>query len=92
MRFPGNHSYGKGTFESEHVQEVIKAQDLIGMRDKFNDIKESSYASHVKEPLGQSYQRGYNWPDRINTNNAHSFGVYTKGLMNAKEILYPKDG
>jgi hypothetical protein len=61
------------------------------MQDKFNDIKESKYASHQREPLGESYKRGYNWPDKINDKN-HDFGVHTKGLMNAKEILYPLNG
>jgi hypothetical protein len=55
LKFPPNYSYGKGTFGSEHVSGVIKAQDLTGMQDKFNDIKESQYASHIKEPLAQSY-------------------------------------
>jgi len=41
MKFPENHIYGKSTYQSEHVNEVIKAQDLQGMQDKFNDIKES---------------------------------------------------
>lgn len=88
LPFAANHIYGKETYTSEHVNEVIKAQDLTGMQDKFNDIMESKYASHFKEPLGQSYQRGYNWPERVTDN--HTFGVHTKGIMNAKEILYPK--
>jgi hypothetical protein len=33
------------------------------MADKFNDIKEDQYASHVREPLGQGYSRKYNWPE-----------------------------
>jgi hypothetical protein len=91
LPFPPNHTYGKETYTSEHVNEVIKAQDMRGMQDKFNDIMESKYASHVREPLGQSYQRGYNWPkEKINDQSTHTFGVHTKGLMNAKEILYPK--
>lgn len=60
------------------------------MQDKFNDIKESKYASHIREPLGKGYERGYQWPDKIE--DKHTFGVATKGLMNAKEILYPKEG
>ena len=62
LKYPANFSYGKGTHNSEHVNEVIAAQNLKGLQDKFNDIKESSYASHVKEPLGKGYVRGYNWP------------------------------
>ena len=35
---------------------------MNGLADKFNDAKEGKYASAVREPLGKSYQRGYNWP------------------------------
>lgn len=41
---------------------VIKAQNLNGLADKFNDIREQQYASSVREPLGRGYQRGYNMP------------------------------
>ncbi len=61
-RVPDGHSYGKKTYGSDHVGDVIKAQTLSGLADKFNDIKENKYASQAKEPLGQSYKRGYNWP------------------------------
>ena len=53
------HSYGKKTFGSEHVNEVIKAQNLAGLADKFNDIKEGKYASQAREPLGKGYERQY---------------------------------
>ena len=47
-----SHAYGKKTYGSEHVDGVIKAQNLAGLADKFNEIKEGKYASKVKEPLG----------------------------------------
>lgn len=56
-RFPKNYSYGKPTYESEHVSEVIKAQNLEGLADRFNDIKEDKYGSHVREPLGNGFSR-----------------------------------
>jgi hypothetical protein len=40
-RFAENYSYGKPTYKSEHVMEVMKAQNLAGLADKFNDIKEN---------------------------------------------------
>lgn len=61
--FPPSYSYGKKTFGSEKVGDVLPAQNLQGLADKFNDIKESKYASHQREPLGQSYKRQYNWPE-----------------------------
>lgn len=74
------------------INEVIKAQNLNGLADKFNDAKESKYASMVREPLGKSYQRGYNWPKQVVQNQQHSFGVPTGGIIDAKEVLYPMGG
>lgn len=88
---PPAFSYGKSTHGSEHVSDVIKAQDMSGMQDKFNDIKEGQYASHVREPLGKGYSRAYEWPDKT-SNGAMKFGVPTTGLENAKELLYPSGG
>ena len=45
--------YGKQTFSSNPLNTVIKAQNLSGMADKFNDIMEAKYRSNVKEPLGK---------------------------------------
>ena len=47
---------------SDPVSAVIKAQNLNGLADKFNDIKESKYTSQMREPLGRPYTRGYNMP------------------------------
>lgn len=44
-KFHGGFSYGKTTYGSEHVGDVLKAQNLSGMADKFNDIKQDQYAS-----------------------------------------------
>lgn len=60
---PITYAYGKQTQATEPVNHVIKAQNLNGLADKFNDAKEGKYASAVREPLGKSYQRGYKeWP------------------------------
>jgi hypothetical protein len=40
-----NRAYGKIVMASAPVGQVIKAQNLNGLADKFNDIKESKYAS-----------------------------------------------
>lgn len=73
--------------------QIVKAQNLVGLADKFNDAKEAKYASSVREPLGKSYQRGYNWPGQVGEDaTKHSFGVPTKGLIDAKEVLYPMAG
>jgi len=63
---------------------------MKGLADKFNDIKESKYASQIKEPLATGFQRGYNWPDKVGAADAYKFGVPTVGSENAKQILYPE--
>lgn len=50
------------------MNHVIKAQNLNGLADKFNDIKEQKYASQMREPLGQPFKRNYNWPDEAKEN------------------------
>jgi hypothetical protein len=64
---------------------------LNGLAEVFNNIKESKYASQKKEPLGQGYQRGYNWPQQAQ-NGAIAFGVATVGSESAKDVLYPQGG
>lgn len=86
----GNHTYGKKTPITDAVDVVIKAQNLNGLADKFNDAKEGKYASAVREPLGKSYVRGYNWPKQVVQD--HTFGVATGASVPAKDVLYPNGG
>ena len=86
------HAFGRQTQCTDPVDVVIKAQNLNGLADKFNDAKEGKYASAVREPLGQSYQRGYQWPEKIAQNGGHTYGVPTGYSMNAKDVLYPAQG
>ena len=58
------------------------------MADKFNDIKEATYESKKKEPLGHSFSRKYDWPSRILPK--HVFGLGSKGLESAKEMISPR--
>ena len=65
---------------------VIKAQNLKGLADKFNDIKEAKYSSNLREPLAASYVRGYNWPKQVNSEE-YSFGVPTNSNDTVKGIF-----
>lgn len=77
--------------KSEHVGEVIKAQNLAGLADYNNDLKEGKYNSHVREPLGKSYVRGYNLPEEVKKKE-FQYGVPTVSSENAKDVLYPLGG
>lgn len=86
-----NKAYGRVTTGSEGLGSVIKAQTLVGMADKFNNIKEMKYASNMREPLGQVYSRHYNWPETVKVDQ-HSFGLEGKPSEPAKDLLYPQGG
>jgi len=64
---------------------------MAGLADKFNEIMEDKYASHVREPLGKGFSRKYEWPDKTQ-NGSIKFGVPSTGLESAKEMLYPLGG
>jgi len=88
---PKDHAYGKPKLLSDHVNEVIRAQNLTGLADKFNDTMEAQYDTNKREPLGKSYTRHYEWPEAAEGGKT-TFGLPTKDIINAKEILYPAGG
>ena len=70
---------------------MIKAQNLKGLADKFNDIKEGKYASNIREPLAQSYVRGYQWPKQVK-NEEFQFGVPTISNETVKDLFLVQEG
>ena len=57
-KFDLSYPFGQKNAAQRMVQpmdQVVKAQNLNGLADKFNDAKESKYASQVREPLGKSF-------------------------------------
>ena len=64
---------------------------MNGLADKFNDTMEAKYDSVKREPLGKSMTRSYNWPEAAD-NGKTTFGLPSKDIINAKEILYPQGG
>ena len=83
-----NRTYGKQTQGSENINGVIKAQNLVGMSEKFHLIKEAKYQSHKREPLGQGLTRDYQMP--VQTKNPDfRFGVSSSQCDNAKDLIAP---
>lgn len=88
---PDNHSYGRKVLKTEGVNHVIKAQNLTGFANNANDIHEGKYASSIREPLGQGYKRGYQWPEQAEAGSI-AFGKMTADSLHAKELLYAAGG
>jgi hypothetical protein len=76
---------------SDHVDEVIKAQDMTGLAARFNDIKEAKYASNLREPLFKGFERKYAWPEQIENKENYPFGLPTVSSEKAKELVNPDD-
>ena len=88
---PPSHIYGKKTYESDHVNEIIRQQNFQGFTEFSNEIKEQRYASARREPLGQTLTRNYAYPATV-TQGDFKFGVPTKVSEPAKEVLFPAKG
>jgi hypothetical protein len=72
--------------------QVIKAQNLTGLADKFNDVKESKYMTHKKEPLAKTYSRDYVWPTAVKEQSNFAFGVGSNQCDRAKDLIFPSNG
>ena len=86
-----NKVQGKETVGSEPNENIVKAQNFNGLAVKFNEIKESKYATHKKEPLGRGLTRDYEWPSSVTGPN-FEFGVGSNRCESAKDLLYPQNG
>jgi len=64
---------------------------LNGLKGYVRNLKESRYASNQKEPLAQTLNRNYKWPQQIQTDN-FAFGVSVVHSESTKEVLYNHPG
>ena len=80
-------THGMKSKPSDHVPDCIKGANIDGNKFFMNQLAESHYASRKREPLGKSLQRDYIFPEEVK-NDKFKFGVPTKGLMNAKDLIY----
>lgn len=99
---PGTKQYHRGIFddpkdyesyihgvkskESLHVPDCIRSS-LDGTKLFLNQLKEKTYASSKREPLGHSIVRNYKFPDQVKS-PSFQFGLPTSGKINAKELIY----
>ena len=80
-------THGMKSRPSDHVPDCIKGANIDGNKFFMNQLAESHYASKKREPLGKSLVRDYTFPEEVK-NEQFRFGVPTKGIMNAKELIY----
>ena len=80
-------THGNPSKPSDHVPDCIKGANIDGNKFFMNQLAESHYASRKKEPLGKSLRRDYIFPEEVKNAN-FKFGVPTKGIMNAKDLIY----
>ncbi len=80
-------THGMKSRPSDHVPDCIKGANIDGNKFFMNQLAESHYASKKREPLGKSLKRDYIFPEEVK-NEQFKFGIPTRGLMNAKELIY----
>lgn len=75
-----NSIFGKKTLDSDHIKDCIYGVNMDGSKFFINEMKEKKYAKNIQKPLGKSYQRNYNLPEEINSDN-FKFGIQSKVCM-----------
>ena len=80
-------THGMKSKPSDHVPDCIKGSNIDGNKFFMNQLAESHYASKKREPLGKSLVRDYIFPEEVKNQN-FKFGLPTKGIVNAKELIY----
>ena len=88
---PQAFTYGKKTYVSDHVHEIIAPNNSKSLAQYEKELKEQKYASSVKEPLGKGFERGYNYPQEVQTGN-FKFGQQTEPSENSKLLIFPPNG
>lgn len=88
---PTTFTYGKKTYKSDHVHQVIGHQNLSGLAEFANKVKEDKYASAKREPLGTTMSRGYEFPAQTQSSDFR-FGQPTPESESAKNLLFPSGG
>lgn len=84
-------TYGKKTFHSDHVNEILAPQQYNGLALYDCQLKEQHYAREKKEPLGQSMQRDYVYPAQVH-GREFRFGAQSLVSENARILIAPPGG
>ena len=88
---PNNFTYGKKTYHSDHVNQVIAPNRSTSLAEYEKHLKEQKYASSIKEPLAQCYERGYQYPSEVHS-ESFKFGQQTIPSESAKILIFPPNG
>ncbi|OMJ80066.1 hypothetical protein SteCoe_19756 [Stentor coeruleus] len=84
-------TYGKKTYKSDHVHQIIGPNRNQGLGQFQTGLKEQKYASSIKEPLGKGFERGYSYPQEVNTSD-FKFGQQTVPSESSKVLIFPPNG
>ena len=84
----GGFTYGKKTYNSDHVHQIIGPHQSKSLANYEKELKEQKYASSIKEPLGKGFERGYSYPQAVNSDN-FKFGQITVPSESSKVLIFP---
>jgi len=84
---PQSFTYGVGTASSEHVPQALTDKGMNGINGYMRELKEQKYARNQNEPLGQTVNRNYKWPEQSKKEDFR-FGIASKGSESAKDVMY----
>lgn len=88
QQIPANHfRYGVRLNKGDKVQETLEQLPMTELQNFANDEAESMYHSHIREPLGKSYNRGHILPDATKQPDFR-FGQAGSSSETSKALIY----
>jgi EF-hand domain-containing family member B len=88
---PSAFTYGKKTYVSDHVHEIIASKKPQTLANFQTELKEQKYSSSIREPLGKGYERGYQYPQEVHSDK-FKFGQVTIPSESSKVLIFPPNG
>ncbi|PVD37746.1 hypothetical protein C0Q70_00347 [Pomacea canaliculata] len=88
LKWAAEMRHGVNTHPSLTSGELVHPRPKTVFQQKIIDRKESAYASHVRAPLGVSYDQSPGLPNNLDTVK-HTFGIPSNKDLPAGEIINP---
>jgi len=87
---PEHFRYGVTLSTGDRAADCLEQIPTTGLQDFYNNEREAQYDSHIREPLGKSYNRGHKLADATQ-DPSFRFGLTSNSSENSKSLIYYDD-
>jgi len=84
---PSHFRYGVRVSGGDRAADCLEQVPTTGLQDFYNGQQEALYESHIREPLGKTYNRGHTLSSKTQDPN-FAFGLSSNSSENSKQLIY----